>query len=121
MASFQVKTGGKGRVRVKIKINVLISSYPTWNREFQKNRKKIQKIKKHHCGFFFKPKYVGEGREREKIKNKKFVPMSSFPTRNRKFQKIAKQFKKLKTPILATFQANISWERPRKKKKRKSL
>ena len=47
--------------------------------------------------------------------------MSSFPTRNRKFQKIAKQFKKLKTPILATFQANISWERPRKKKKRKSL
>ena len=41
--------------------------------------------------------------------------MSSFPTRNRKFQKIAKQFKKLKSTILATFQANISWERPRKK------
>ena len=37
--------------------------------------------------------------------------MSSFPTRNRKFQKIAKQLKKLKTTILATFQANISWER----------
>ena len=44
--------------------------------------------------------------------------MSSFPTRNRKFQKIAKQFKKLKTTTLATFQANISWERPRKKKKK---
>ena len=45
--------------------------------------------------------------------------MSSFPTRNRKFQKIAKQFKKLKTTILATFQANISWERLRKKGKKK--
>ena len=41
--------------------------------------------------------------------------MSSSPTRNRKFQKIAKQFKKLKPTILATFQANISWEKPRKK------
>ena len=44
--------------------------------------------------------------------------MSSFPTRNRKFQKIEKQFKKLKTTTLATFEANISWERPRKKEKK---
>ena len=44
--------------------------------------------------------------------------MSSFPTRNRKFKKVAKQFKKLKTTALATFQANISWARPRKKKKK---
>ena len=46
--------------------------------------------------------------------------MSSFPTRNRKFQKIAKQFKKLKTTTLATFQANISWERPRQREKKKN-
>ena len=46
--------------------------------------------------------------------------MSSFPTRNRKFQKIAKHYKKLKTTTLATFQANISWERPRKRKKNRS-
>ena len=46
--------------------------------------------------------------------------MSSFPTLNRKFQKIAKQFKNLKTTILATFKANISWERPRKKEKKKN-
>ena len=45
--------------------------------------------------------------------------MSSFPTRNRKFQKIAKQFKKLKTTILATSPAKISWERPRKKENKK--
>ena len=41
--------------------------------------------------------------------------MSSIPTRNRKFQKIAKQIKKLKTTIFSTFQANISRERPRKR------
>ena len=46
--------------------------------------------------------------------------MSSFPTRNRKFQKIAKQLKNLKTTILATFQANISRERPRKRENKKN-
>ena len=59
-------------------------------------------------------------RKREnKKQKKKIVPMNSFPTRNRKFQKIAKQFKKLKTTTLATFQANISWERPRKRENKK--
>ena len=28
-----------------------MSFYPTWNREFQKNSKKIQKIKKYYYGF----------------------------------------------------------------------
>ena len=28
-----------------------MSSYPTWDREFQKNRKKILKIQKQHYGF----------------------------------------------------------------------
>ena len=39
-----------------------MSSYPTCNREFQKNSKKFQKIKK-------------------------IVPLSSYKTRNRKFKK----------------------------------
>ena len=50
--------------------------------------------------------------------------MSSYPTLNRKFQKIAKKKKKkLKTTILAISPAKISWERPRKRenKKRKKL
>ena len=55
-----------------------------------------------------------EWRKKTKIK-KKIVPMSSYPTRNRKLKKIAKKFKKLKTNILATFQAKISWEWPRKR------
>ena len=64
----------------------------------------------------------GRPRKRQNKKaKKKIVPMSSFPTRNRIFQKIAKQFKNLKTTILATFKANISWERPRKKEKKKSF
>ena len=29
-----------------------MSFYPTWNREFQKNIKKIQKFENHHYGFF---------------------------------------------------------------------
>ena len=29
-----------------------MSSYPTYNREFQKNSKKFKKLKKHHYGFF---------------------------------------------------------------------
>ena len=35
--------------------------------------------------------------------------MSSYPTQNREFQKIAKKFEKLKNTIMALFQAKISW------------
>ena len=52
MASFQAKTW-RERLRMwEKKILVLIHSNPIRNREFQKNSKKIQKIKKHHYGFF---------------------------------------------------------------------
>ena len=44
------KLVGKGFEREKIKIVVLFRSYPTCNRKFQKNRKKIEKIKKYHYG-----------------------------------------------------------------------
>ena len=53
MASFQAKIGWKrprkkeNKKNKKIKI-VLMSSYPTRNREFQKNSKKTQKIKEYH-------------------------------------------------------------------------
>ena len=43
-------------------------SYPTRNRKFQKNSKKIQKKKKKPLWLHFKPKSVDRGREREKIK-----------------------------------------------------
>ena len=56
------------------------------------------------------PKQVGKGREIEKIKI--FVPFRSHPTCKRNFQKkIAKIFKKLKNPIMASYQAKIGWNR----------
>ena len=46
--------------------------------------------------------------------------MNSYPTRNRKFKKSSKKIqKKLKNTIVASFQAKISWGRPRKRGKKK--
>ena len=67
MTSFHTKTGW-GRPRKREKKNVPISSYPTRNREFQKNSKKIQKIKKHHYGFFSRKNGMGLAKK-EKKKN----------------------------------------------------
>ena len=50
MASFQAKIGWKGLERKKIKNIVSFRPYPTSNRKFQKNSKKIQKIKKYRYG-----------------------------------------------------------------------
>ena len=49
-----------------------MSSYPTQNREFQKNRKKIQKIKKHHYDFISSQNKLAKGKKEGK---KKIVPM----------------------------------------------
>ena len=65
----------------------------------------------------FKPRQVGKGREREKIK--KIIPMGSHQTRNRKFQKNSKKFKKLENTIITSFQAKISWEKAKKEGKQK--
>ena len=48
---FNPKQVGRGQENPKIKITVPFRSYPTLNRNFQKNSKKIQKIKKYHYGF----------------------------------------------------------------------
>ena len=46
--------------------------------------------------------------------------MCSYPTRNKKFQKITIKFKKSKNTIIASFQAKIGWEWPRKRKNKKN-
>ena len=50
-------------------------------------------------------------RQRKREKKKKIIPMSSYPTRNRKLKKIEKKIlknsKKLKNTIVASFQAKI--------------
>ena len=74
-----------------------MSSYSTRNRKFKKNSKKFKKIKKHHCCIFPSQNKLGKAEKewRKKTKKKKkIVPMSSYPTRNKKFQKLANKIKK---------------------------
>ena len=53
MASFQQKIGWERPRKIENKKKIVpMSSYPTWNREFQKIAKKFKKNKKHHYGFF---------------------------------------------------------------------
>ena len=56
MASFQVKISWKRPRKRENKSchSVPFYSYPTSNRKFEKNRKKIIKIKKYHNGFFWR-------------------------------------------------------------------
>ena len=92
-------------------------SYPTRNRKFKKNSKKIQKIRKYHYRFFFCQNRLGKA---EKEKLKKIVTMCCYPTRNRRFQKKRKKFKKLENTIIASFQTKIGWERPKKRENKKN-
>ena len=51
-----------------------MSSYQTWDREFQKNNKKIQKIKQHHYGFFSSQNWLGMAKkERKKNRSDEFL------------------------------------------------
>ena len=90
---FKPKQVGKGWKREKIKIIVSFRSYPTHNRKFQKNSKKIQKIKQYHYGSISSQKRL-EKASREKIKI--IVPFCSYLTCNRKFQKNSKKIQKIK-------------------------
>ena len=66
------------------------------NRKFQKNTKKIQKIKKYQCGFVSSQNRL-EKDENERNKNYRAILFRSYPMCNRKFQKnIAKKLQKLK-------------------------
>ena len=51
MASFQAKTGWKIPGKREYEIIIPFHSNSTRNRKFQKNSKKIQKVKKYHYGF----------------------------------------------------------------------
>ena len=76
MASFQAKTSWEKLRKREKKIIVPIGAEPTRNREFQKNSKKIQKIKKYHYGFISSQNGSGKA-EKERKKNyrsDKFLP-----------------------------------------------
>ena len=70
MPSFQAKIRQKTQKKREKKNyhSVPFRSYPTRNPKFQKNSKRIQKIKKIPLCILFKPKLIGKRREREKRK-----------------------------------------------------
>ena len=70
---FKPKQVERGRGRDKIKIIFPISSNKTHNREFQKNSKKIQKIKKYHYEFISSQNTL-EKDEKERNKYYRSVP-----------------------------------------------
>ena len=45
--------------------------------------------------------------------------MYSYPTRNRKFQKNSKKFKKSENTIIASFRTKLGWEKLRKRENKK--
>ena len=91
MAYCQAKIGWKRPRKREKKIIVPFHSVPT--RPVREHSKKIaKKFKKfkNTIRHQFRPKYVGKYREREKIKI--IIPLRSYPTGYRKFQKKAKKF-----------------------------
>ena len=120
MVSFQDKTRqDKPRVIHKKKVIIPIHSKPAQNREFQKNNKKNQKIKKHHYGFIRSKKGTGQA----KSDTKKKLSFRSIPTRPEigNSKKISKKCKKLRNNIVASFQAKTGWDRLRVIQKKKVI
>ena len=114
MASFEAKIGQKTQQKRENKNCrfVLFRSYPTRNRKFQKNNKKIQKIKKYRYEFFSSQnRFVKDEKGRKQKLSFRF-----FPTRGviENSKKIVKKLKKLKNTIMYSFQAKIGWKKMRK-------
>ena len=93
---------------------VSFRSYPTRNRKFQENSKKIQKIRKYHYGFI---SIQNRTEKDQKKRNKNYRSISFLPDACYKIQKkkIAKKFRKLKSTMMARFQAEIGRKRMRKR------
>ena len=90
-----------------------MSSYLTRNKKFQKNRKKIQKIRKHHYGFFSSQNRLEKaGKERKKKLSFRSVPTQRVIENSKKR---AKKFKKLKNSVMAFLQAKVGRKRPGKR------
>ena len=68
MGPFQDKIGWKAQRKRENKNCrfVLFRSYPTRNRKFQKNSKKIQKIRKHYYGLFSSQNRFEKGEKERK-------------------------------------------------------
>ena len=63
---FKPKEVGKGQEREKIKIISPFRSYTTRNRKFQKNSKKIEKIKIYHYGIISRQNRLENAKQQKK-------------------------------------------------------
>ena len=70
-----------------------MNSYPTRNKKFKRNSKKIQKIRKHHHSFFSSQNNLGKAEKGRKLK----LSFRSVPTRRviENSKKISKKLKKI--------------------------
>ena len=74
-------------------------------------------MKKNHYGFFSSQN--GTGKTENETKKNILVPIHSNTTRNREFQKITKNCKKLKNIVMALFEPGMGSDRLRLREKRK--
>ena len=112
MASFPAKTGWD---RPKKGENENYRSNQFQPNPLQRIPKKQQKNKKTPFSLLFKPKQVGKGREREKIKI--IVPISFYPTRYREFQKNSQKILKIKKHHYGFFSGQNRLEKPEKERR----
>ena len=91
-------------------------SIPTWTgiENSKKNSKKIQKIKKHHYGFFSSQNGLGEVEKEKKI----IVPISSYQTRIRELKKNSKKIQKFKKHHYAFFSSQNGLGEAEKERKK---
>ena len=118
IASFQAKIGWERSRKRENKNNRSDGFQPDPEQKIPKKQQKNSKNFKTPSQLRLKPKQFEKGREKEKIKIT--VLMGFNPTRNRKFQKNSKKFKKFRNTIIASFQVKIGWERPRKRENKKN-
>ena len=97
MASFQAKTGWETSRKRENKNYRSDQFQPDPDQRISKNSKKIQKIKTFHYNFFSSKNRLGKAEKETKI----IVPINSYQTCNRKFQKNSKNYK---TPLGLLFE-----------------
>ena len=103
MASFQAKIGWKRPRKRKNKNYCFVPfrSYTTRNRKFQKNSKKIQKVKNTIMASF-QDKIGWKTQGKRENKNCRFDLFRSYPTRNKKFQKNSKKIQQYHFGIISS-------------------
>ena len=100
---------------MKTKTIASFRPYPNRNRKFQKNSKKILKLKKFLYGFISSQNRMEKAEKERKQKLSFRFVLTRLGIENSKA--IAKKLKKLKNSFMASFQAKIGWKRLRMKKK----